>query len=137
MLPECGQETNKVADNSAMGRKTQSSSLRSPFDSLLRDDDIAGLKLVVPDEIRVFRFEDDSDLLIQSVKSGAGKIARWLVNDLNFQEIQDEKGRTALHYAADGKNLPLYAFLAEAGWDVMLKDKAGQTPSNLVLKALI
>lgn len=111
--------------------------MHSPFNSFLKEDDVVGLQLAISDEIRYFRFEDESDMLIQSVKSGASAIARWLVNDLHFQEIQDAKGRTALHYAADSKNLPLYAFLAEAGWDVMIKDKGGQTPSNLVLKALI
>ena len=111
--------------------------LDAVFVSLFQLDDVSGLESAATEDMRFYRLEDGSDLLMQAILADANDIAKYLVNQWDFNEIEDHHGRTALHYAADLKNLHLYAFLAETGWNVMAKDHGGQTPSNLILKALI
>lgn len=61
-----------------------------------------------------------------------------LVNDIIMMganpNIQDIKGKTALHYTAEKGNFGLYEKLEGFGGDNQIKDKTGKTPESIIEK---
>ncbi len=67
----------------------------------------------------------------------AARLNHWEILELLLRseasgiDVRDEKGRTALHYAAESGNAPGVRLLLDAGADPDLKDQSGQTPRSL------
>jgi len=63
-----------------------------------------------------------------------------LVNELIMiganPNIQDIKGKTALHYTAEKGNFGLYEKLEGFGGDNQIKDKTGKTPESIIEKSI-
>lgn len=61
-----------------------------------------------------------------------------LVNEIIMMganpNIQDIKGKTALHYTAEKGNVGLFEKLESFGGDNQIKDKAGKTPESIIEK---
>ena len=68
---------------------------------------------------------------IIACESGKRKIAELLLANGEVEVgYTDEKGRTALHYAAHRGYLDLVQLLINAGADLNYEDHAGETPSR-------
>jgi ankyrin repeat protein len=74
--------------------------------------------------------------LLQAAKEGRNDVVSELLNNAASVYAVDNKGRTALHYAAVGRNTDnLIDTLLAAGAPVTARDNEGQTPKDLALGA--
>ena len=90
-------------------------------------------KLFFPSEDRFAEQTDlDADqLLLEAAKSGKdSKVKRAIMDGCNNQYV-DEKGRSALHWAAEYGYIKIVYVLLESGWDVDLLDKKKQSPLHV------
>jgi hypothetical protein len=79
------------------------------------------------------RDEDESTPLLRACGRGHMGVVRVLVQHTGPQAVQetDEKGKTALHYAAEAARLEVVTFLLFAGADPTIVDEDGRTPVEL------
>lgn len=75
--------------------------------------------------------QDDNVKLLEAAKSGKDSKVKLLIAQGCSKDYVDERGRTALHWAAEYGYIRAVHILIEAEWDINLQDSNGQTPLHV------
>ena len=79
-------------------------------------------------------FEDGTGFLVYAIQRGFEAVIEKLISlNLDILKLEDEKGRTALHYACMWANFEVLRILLENGADIDHRDKEGNVPLHYAI----
>ena len=77
--------------------------------------------------------ELNNKLLSAAINGDIRKVKESIANGVNV-DARDEKGKTALHWAAQGENVDVVGVLIENGVNVNVKNKNNETAAEMALR---